>query len=450
MPYRVRHLHFCRSLGRSSISFLLRGTAARVEAAGDGSGAERVARRGPHAGPRGWEHVRARAPRGRGRCPRVPLGSPHPRGLELAEFADQAAASRCGVGGSLPEQEAAVAAADLYGLFGGVEGSMADSKYLRENVKIAGADVPLNGGAAWQRLLAEIEVAMRLSHPPPEKLRTLTGAAVRCGGTGVHGHQRWEDISCKLMLSVAYEPLRRRIRYVAARVTWVLKRQKTTICEWMASLTTGPASRQYSPLFAQHLEVLRTCPLVHELVFGAYDSAASIVGENILKCLQGTLIAGCTNPELVLRPATEPAFDATKIVARVPPQSGHGGPARQRVVAETRRRSSRPGVLPAHLHDRVFEPRDTEGSLPFVEVRLRRAFAVLAGTLANQAFAFADTAMSSFCRRHVDVAMCGIDFNPEQRRVLDAQQAEHSARARQAETRFTAVRHCLATLRGAR
>jgi len=366
---------------------------------------------------------------------------------ELSAFAQEAARGMCGIGNSLSSQDAADAAADLYAQFQGVEGYAA---YLRESVRIAGADVPLNGGAAWQRLLAEIEVAMRLSHPPPEELRALMGAAIRCGGTGVHGHQRWEGVSSKLMLAVSHEPLHRRIRYVATRVAWVLKRQKTTVCEWMSSVAGGPAARLHSPLFAEHVEVMRTFPMVRDLVFGAYNDAASSVGENLLKNLKGTLTAGCINPELVLQPATEPVFDTAKLATPLPSKSSRAGEARKRVVGEMRNRSGSSGGLPLHLQDRVFEPGDAVKSLPFVEAKLRKAFGVLADTLANQAFAFSDTSMSSLCRRHVDEAMCNMDFSPEQRKALEARHAEHKALASQVETRFTAVRSCLATLRAVR
>merc|ERR1719198_1653541 len=105
--------------------------------------------------------------------------------------------------------------------------------YLRDHVKIPGADVPLNGGAAWQRLLAEIEVAMRLAHPPAEELANLMKAAVQAGGCSVHGHSRWDDVASKLLMSMAFDPLCRRIQYVAARVAWVLRQQKAAVAEWM-------------------------------------------------------------------------------------------------------------------------------------------------------------------------------------------------------------------------
>ncbi|CAE8599542.1 unnamed protein product, partial [Polarella glacialis] len=277
--------------------------------------------------------------------------------------------------------------------------------YLRNEVKIPGADVPLNGGAAWQRLLAEVEVAMRLAHPPPEELANIMVAAVRAGGTGVHGHTRWEDVSSKLMLSIAFDPLLRRIRYIAARVIWVLQNQKAAVSEWMSVLSEGPAARIYSPLFAQHLTVLRASPIVRELVFGAYDEAVAFVGEQVLKNLAGTLTAACINPEIMLRPRTQPDLESSKpkaapqIAPEMPasaekttPSSGSGSSgkstrfkeARLRVAAEMTRRSGPSGGLPKNLRDRIFDPKEAAQTMPLVSMQLQRAFGVLSDILANQ------------------------------------------------------------------
>lgn len=41
-------------------------------------------------------------------------------------------------------------------------------------LRIPGSDVALNGGASWRRLLAEVEVAVRLAHPPEEHMFAVT------------------------------------------------------------------------------------------------------------------------------------------------------------------------------------------------------------------------------------------------------------------------------------
>jgi len=366
---------------------------------------------------------------------------------ELMEFATAAVKGNCGTLTALSAEDAASAAADLFAHFDGVEGYAA---YLRDSVKIPSADVSLNGGAAWQRLLAEVEVAMRLSYPPPEELAGLMLAAIRVGGTGVHGHQRWEDVASKLMLSIAYAPLRRRIRYVAARVVWVLRHQKAAISEWMSSLLDGPAANLYSPLFSEHVKILRKYPIVRDLVFGAYDSAASTVGEQVLKNLEGTLMAACISPELMLRSSTEPILDPNSPVSLPQTRGEKSSEARQRVAREVGQRNSRSGGLPVQLRDRVFEPSEAVQTLPFLEVKLRHAFAVLADVLANQSFAFADTSLTTLCRRQVDDAMNNIDFGAEQKEAMATQHAEFRGVTEQVEVRLAAVQRCISTLRNSR
>ncbi|CAE7572035.1 GIP, partial [Symbiodinium sp. CCMP2456] len=291
---------------------------------------------------------------------------------ELVEFASAAARGHCGAGDFLLGKDAASSAADLFVLFGGVEGY---AKYLRDQVKISGADVALNGGAAWRRLLAELEVAVRLAHPPEESIKSIAQAAICAGGdrpdlvnwgnllplkVTPSSSSSFVDIYHKLLfasemsvdvvsavdlinrqavlksshrfgwhedrgtvhrmvqvtasnkrqtarlpldcrLSIAFEPILRRVRYVAARVIWLLRHQKLAVSEWMSFLAEGPGARINSPLFSQHLGVLRSSPVVRDLVFGAFDDAVGAVGEQLLKNLTGTLTAACINPEIMLR-----------------------------------------------------------------------------------------------------------------------------------------------------
>jgi len=369
---------------------------------------------------------------------------------ELADFAQAAAKGNCGFGTILSAKDAAAAAADVFAQFDGVEGYAA---YLRDTVHVAAADVPLNGGAAWQRLLQEVEVAMRLSSPPPDELSKLMLNAIKCGGTGVHGHQRWEDLWPKLMFALAFEPLRRRIRYVTARVVFVLKVQKNTVSEWMATLSGGPAARCYSPLFPEHLRILRTVPLVRDLVFAAYDEAVTIVGEQVLKSLEDTLMAACINPEIMLRASTKPDLDPRKPLlsqTSVPVGKTERSEARQRVANELSLRSGPSAGLPVQLSDRVFDPRVAELMMPFVEEKLETAFRRLASTLATHAFALADTSLSELTRRQMDEAMSKIDYSADQKRALAARHAELEDMAQHIEERLQAVRHCVTVLKNFR
>eukprot|EP00931_Biecheleriopsis_adriatica_P063933 TRINITY_DN3880_c0_g1_i1.p1 TRINITY_DN3880_c0_g1~~TRINITY_DN3880_c0_g1_i1.p1 ORF type:complete len:876 (-),score=197.09 TRINITY_DN3880_c0_g1_i1:78-2705(-) len=400
---------------------------------------------------------------------------------DLVEFAAACQKGYCSTPDTLSGKDAAAGAADLFAHFGGVE---AYAAYLRKDVKIAGADVPLNGGAAWRRVLAEVEVAMRLAHPPAEALKEILASAISCGGTGVHGHKHWEDVSSKLMMSISYQPLLLRIRYVTARVVWILRHQKLAVSEWMSVLADGPGSRMFSPLFAQHLGVLRSSPIVRDLVFGAYDDAVGVIGEQVLKNLQGTLTAACINPEIMLRPKTEVDLEPKKRSAKVanaqatpaaeeaaPDQASAATPsaepsaaatatpasgkssraaeARKRVIAEMKRRSGPSGGLPRNLQERVFDAKEAKEGVPAVAHGIINAFTVLSQILANQAFAFADASLHTLTRRQVDEAMANIDFSSEQKRVLSDRHKELVQVARQVEDRLMAVRRCLSSLRTA-
>lgn len=381
---------------------------------------------------------------------------------ELLDFARCAANGQCGAGDFLLGEDAAAAAAAVFGTFGGVEGY---SAYLRNKVKIPGSDVALNGGASWRRLLAEVEVAVRLAHPPEDSIKNIAVAAICAGGTGVHGHQRWEDVSSKLMLTFAFEPLLQRLHYVAARVIWLLRHQKLAVSEWMSFLAEGPGARISSPLFTQHLTVMRSSPIVRDLVYDAYDGAVGAVGEQLMKNLTGTLTAACINPELMLRPQTETELDLKGLNKEAPKEvdakeadvtgpssgrpQGQRAQAKDRVLKEMRRRAGDCG-LAGKLQDRVFEPKEVKSAAPLVAVRLQRAFASLAGILATQAYAFADASLTTLCRREVDEAMNGIDFSDEQRRVLEARHRELYEAVKEVDGRLNSVKRCLLSLRGAR
>jgi len=124
--------------------------------------------------------------------------------------------------------------------------------------------------------------------------------------------------------------------------------------------------------------------------------------------------------------------------------------ARARVAQEMRKRENVVAGetgLPAQLLDRVFEPSDCTQLLPFVEVKLRNAFNVLAGILSNQAFAFSDTSLANLCRREVDEAMNKMQGSPQQKAALDAKHKELDSMANEVEQRLAKLRRCCTTLR---
>jgi hypothetical protein len=309
----------------------------------------------------------------------------------------------------------------------------------------------------------ELEVAMRLAHPAQEKLAGLALASVRCGGTGVRGHQYWEDVGKKLMISIGFQPLESHTRYIAARVVHALQQQKEVVVARMAS----------EPLHAKDIEFMRSNSFAYERIFYAYDSASREFAEHVLKLLQSSLTAGCISPDILLRAKTTPDVTeeteeqtavskpsqeqteeqkaVTKPVEEQSTKNGRLSKARQRVMAEIALRNSRGsilcGVLPKQVRAAPFDPTNAFNMLPEIEKVLLRAFRELVTSLACQAVAFVNAGMTKFSCGAVDSAMETINFTPEQSKALTTRYHEMRTMTAEWIKRANAVNSSGKTLR---
>merc|ERR1712137_68791 len=194
------------------------------------------------------------------------------------------------------------------------------------------------------------------------------------------------------------------------------------------------------------LALLRANTFTRELVFGAFDQACSLVSEELLKNLEGTLLAGSMNPKVMLRPQTK--TDLNPAAMSTTPKTQRSCGSRHRVANEIKQRVGPSGDLPKDLRDRMFEAKEAAVALPYVELELRKAFHVLAGVLANQAFAFSDTTLCQLSRRQIDEAMSSMQFSPEQQEALSSRNEEMRAAVNKVGTRLEAIRRCKDALRG--
>merc|ERR1712107_555353 len=95
----------------------------------------------------------------------------------------------------------------------------------------------------------------------------------------------------------------------------------------------------------------------------------------------------------------------------------------------------------------TFQANEVMLAIPHVEMRLRKAFAVMADILANQAFAFADTSLYQLCRRQIDGTMNSLQFSIEQEQALCGRHSEINAVMEKAEECLKVVGRCLLGLR---
>ncbi|CAK0828234.1 unnamed protein product [Prorocentrum cordatum] len=336
---------------------------------------------------------------------------------ELQQFASDAASGACR-GGPLADPGLAEAASELWAGFGG--SSEGYAAFVEEAAGAPCAGEALGAGAAWRRLLAEVEVALLLAHAGGQAAACIGLAQTQAQNGSSSGSPHLEDtVAKKLMMSVVLPPLQRRARYAAARVQWWLRRQAALALERMQ----GPDERLPSHLHSRCRAALCSRP-VASLVEEAMDAAAAAASTRVLSDLDAVLAAGCLHPRLLLLPDTQP--DQGPGGLQVAPQPS----AKRRVLEEMLRRASAPA------------------SRAQTRALVAAGFRRLRTAVAGKAVGLALVAQAAFTGRLIDEAARGEGLGGGQAAALKAEHERLRVAAERAAYRAAALRRCQGWLRG--
>jgi len=367
----------------------------------------------------------------------VPGGNPRDQGAmtleeELHCFAEDVALGRCGLPAAcasrtqgcstlLSTDQVLDTARSLWNGFGGVRGY---AHYLKDSAQLPGAGLALNGGAAWQRLVAEVEIAVRLAHLQPEAVTGLDHLIVQLEGAKALGGQSWDDVAQRLMHALAMAPLQRVSHYVVSRMAWALQQQKVAAMRWLETCGSRLADQLYTPPCVQ--EPSRAA---NELVTGAADKSSVAAVLPLFHCLNATIRTGCYSPHMLMRPqisvdsALHPLFDPG---TTSPVQAS----AKQRVCQEMKQRTSAAQVV---------KP-------PNLQSALCHSFAELRLALASHVRALGNSALMLFGNRSFDEALAASDLDVDQSRALEARSKELEASSARIEYQATTARRCIAAV----
>merc|ERR1719443_1088655 len=155
------------------------------------------------------------------------------------------------------------------------------------------------------------------------------------------------------------------------------------------------------------------------------------------------------------QPAALPEEAAAPVKARLPKRHASSAPnrgsdARKRVTAELERRTCGSGGLLPNMRDRTFQPKEAKKAISAVDQELKRAFSKLSNILANQAVAFADTTLTTLCRRYMDEEMSSIKLDENQERAVGVRHAELKRQAEVIDSQVTTLSRCIAECQSAR
>ncbi|CAK0788521.1 unnamed protein product [Prorocentrum cordatum] len=332
---------------------------------------------------------------------------------ELEQFAADVASGACGGrGGPMAGPGMPEALSELWAGFGGAAKGYAS--FVEEVAKVPCPGEALGAGAAWRRLLAEVEVALLLAHLGGQAMAYIGLAQAQapsgsCGGLLPDG-----VVARKVMMSVVLPPLQRRARYVAARVQWWLRRQAALSLERMRTPAEHLPGKLHSPTLARCRAALCSGPAVASLVEEALDVAAAAASAQVLSDLDAVLAAGCLHPRLLLLPGTRP--DEGLVGLEVAPRSG----AKRRVLEEMQARAS----VPAH---------GTQ-----TRALVAACFRKLRTAVAGKAVGLALVAQAAFANRLIDEAARSEQLGSGRCAALTAEHERLTEAGRQAASRASA------------
>jgi hypothetical protein len=294
---------------------------------------------------------------------------------------------------------------------------------LKDSARLPGAGLALSGGAAWQRLVAEVEIAVRLTHLPQEAVTGLDHLAVQLEGARSFGGQSWDDVAQRLMHAVAMAPLQHASHYVVSRMAWALQQQKAAAMHWLESYGSRLADQLYAPPCAQE-----TSRAAYELVKDAADKSSVAAVLPLIHCLDATIRTGCYSLNMLMHPhisvdsALRPLLDAGMT-------SHVQANAKQRVRQEMKQRTSVAQMRPPNLQS-----------------ALCQSFAELRSTLACHVRAFGNSALILFGNRSFDEALAALDLGADQREALEARRKELEAATARIEYQAATARRCIAAV----
>jgi len=175
-------------------------------------------------------------------------------------------------------------------------------EYLRNGIAVPTADVELNGGAQFRRLLTETEIFLRFSEISVE---TSKRDVIQARGHTAN-RDTWRDVIAKLLRQEAHMPLQSRVTYVGERIKWFFECQKESVLNFMEGLKDTPRASIFSPLYPKHAKLIRQNEMIKSLVFKTYDQACSRQLGLFLTLFENMLTSMFSNPWVFIQGTTEP------------------------------------------------------------------------------------------------------------------------------------------------
>lgn len=311
-------------------------------------------------------------------------------------------------------------------------------EFLCNEVRIPAWDMPINGGAQYRRLVLELEAYIRLAENNHAASRV---DVVQARGVSLNA-VTWKEVVMKLLSSQAHAAMKRRMRYVAARLEFCFMKQGEVALEFMSRVAGAPDEHLYSSLLSKHSKLIEGNPLIRKLVVDAFFDCISHHTKEFENLYFQTLKSTFSNPFAFMKKT--PFQDADPFAElNGPRELPTFDDTRQRVPEEMSLRGSVEGLLNTWLADVPNEPSRIDESVDKVQILLNLVFSAVRSQLADSLELYAESFFKMPVIRRIEDQMADIELKDTDKDAYKSRRGNLKVELQNLEDGSKVVKECL-------
>jgi len=317
--------------------------------------------------------------------------------------------------------------------------------YLRTEIEIGAADVEVNGGAQFRRMMHEVEIFLRFSEISVEiKKRDV----IQARGVSM-GCLTWRDVVVKLLSQEAHLPLQRRLQYVGERIKWFFCMQKEAVLDFMDHLEGTPSASMFSPLFPKHVKLIKSNEMIRHLVFQTYDKSCERQLGQFMQLFENMLTSTFSNPWIFLKGTTMAASDEQindeGMKDAVLPSFED---TKERIPKELQNRSGIESVLSKWLQEIPNDTQEIGETVDKVQQLVLKTYSYIRSQVCDQVELFAESFFKLPMMRRLEEDMSLIELSSQDKVNYEARRQRLAAEVEHCQSSTLEINGCIDRLQG--